>query len=105
MPSDAIMRRSATVISGLAELTIEGQAIRLEPGNSWLVPAGAEHSYRVLEAFTAVEATAPPPRSTGVTTAKQPNLVHLRSAAMTPDLCKAFRRNLTAPGPASHKRC
>ncbi|MET0530356.1 MAG: cupin domain-containing protein [Microvirga sp.] len=48
------------VISGLAELTVEGQTIKLEPGDSWLVPEGAEHSYRVLEAFTAVEATAPP---------------------------------------------
>jgi mannose-6-phosphate isomerase-like protein (cupin superfamily) len=48
------------VISGRAELTVEGQTIRLEPGDSWLVPAGAEHSYRIVEAFTAVEATAPP---------------------------------------------
>ena len=48
------------VIAGRAELTIEGQTIRLEPGDSWLVPAGAEHSYRILEVFTAVEATAPP---------------------------------------------
>jgi len=48
------------VISGRAELTIEGQTLKLEPGDSWLVPAGAEHSYRILESFTAVEATAPP---------------------------------------------
>ena len=48
------------VISGRAELTIEGQTIKLEAGDSWLVPAGAEHSYRILEVFTAVEATAPP---------------------------------------------
>ncbi len=48
------------VISGRAELTLEGQTIRLEPGDSWLVPPGAEHSYRILETFTAVEATAPP---------------------------------------------
>jgi quercetin dioxygenase-like cupin family protein len=48
------------VIAGRAELMIEGQTIRLEPGDSWLVPAGAQHSYRILEAFTAVEATAPP---------------------------------------------
>ena len=48
------------VIAGRAELTIEGQTIRLEPGDSWLVPAGAEHSYRILEVFSAVEATAPP---------------------------------------------
>jgi len=48
------------VISGRAELVLEGQTIRLEPGDSWLVPAGAEHSYRIIETFTAVEATAPP---------------------------------------------
>jgi quercetin dioxygenase-like cupin family protein len=48
------------VISGRAELTVEGQTLRLEPGDSWLVPAGAEHAYRILETFTAVEATAPP---------------------------------------------
>jgi quercetin dioxygenase-like cupin family protein len=48
------------VISGRAELVIEGQTVRLEPGDSWAVPAGAEHTYRILEPFTAVEATAPP---------------------------------------------
>jgi quercetin dioxygenase-like cupin family protein len=48
------------VISGRAELVIEGQTVRLEPGDSWLVPANAEHTYRILETFTAVEATAPP---------------------------------------------
>ena len=60
---DAVRRDYETVgyaISGRAELTIEGQTIKLEPGDSWLVPAGAEHSYRILEVFTAVEATAPP---------------------------------------------
>ena len=48
------------VVSGRAELTLEGQTLRLEPGDSWLVPADAEHSYRIVDAFTAVEATAPP---------------------------------------------
>ena len=48
------------VIAGRAELTIEGQTIRLEPGDSWLVPAGVEHSYSIVESFTAIEATAPP---------------------------------------------
>ena len=38
-------------ISGRAELHTEGQVI---------VPRGAEHSYKILEAFTAVEATTPP---------------------------------------------
>lgn len=48
------------VISGRAELVLEGQTIRLEPGDSWLVPKDAEHSYRIVERFKAVEATAPP---------------------------------------------
>src|ERR671933_1350905 len=48
------------VVSGRAELEIEGQTVQLEPGDSWVVPAGAEHTYRILERFTAVEATAPP---------------------------------------------
>jgi quercetin dioxygenase-like cupin family protein len=48
------------VIGGRAELELEGQTIRLEPGDCWLVPADAEHSYRILEPFTAIEATAPP---------------------------------------------
>ncbi|KMO16681.1 cupin domain-containing protein [Methylobacterium platani] len=48
------------VIAGRAELQVEGQSVRLEPGDSWLVPAGATHTYRILETFTAVEATSPP---------------------------------------------
>jgi mannose-6-phosphate isomerase-like protein (cupin superfamily) len=48
------------VISGRAELELEGQRIELEPGDSWLVPRGAEHRYLILERFTAIEATAPP---------------------------------------------
>ncbi len=48
------------VISGRAELEIEGQTTTLQQGSSWVVPKGAAHTYRVLEAFTAVEATAPP---------------------------------------------
>ena len=48
------------VIEGRAELDLEGQKILLEPGDSWMVPKGAAHSYKILEPFTAVEATAPP---------------------------------------------
>jgi quercetin dioxygenase-like cupin family protein len=48
------------VLEGRAELQLEGQTIRLEPGDSWLVPAGAEHRYVAIEPFVAVEATAPP---------------------------------------------
>lgn len=48
------------VIGGRAELEVEGQLLTLEPGDSWLVPANAEHRYTITETFTAVEATAPP---------------------------------------------
>jgi quercetin dioxygenase-like cupin family protein len=48
------------VISGRAELHLEGQKLLLGPGDSWLVPRHAEHSYTILETFTAVEATHPP---------------------------------------------
>ncbi|BAY62110.1 cupin 2 domain-containing protein [Calothrix brevissima NIES-22] len=48
------------VINGRAELHLEGQTILLEPGNSWVVPKGANHTYKILESFTAVEATSPP---------------------------------------------
>lgn len=48
------------VISGRAELQIEGQTLVLAPGDSWIVPRGAQHAYRILESFTAVEATTPP---------------------------------------------
>jgi quercetin dioxygenase-like cupin family protein len=48
------------VIKGRAELHLEGQLILIEAGDSWVVPKGASHTYKILEAFTAVEATSPP---------------------------------------------
>jgi quercetin dioxygenase-like cupin family protein len=48
------------VLKGRAELHVEGQMVRLEPGDSYVVPRGAEHTYRILETFSAVEATHPP---------------------------------------------
>lgn len=48
------------VIAGRAELHLEGQMVLLEPGDSWVVPKGASHAYKILESFTAVEATTPP---------------------------------------------
>jgi mannose-6-phosphate isomerase-like protein (cupin superfamily) len=48
------------VIEGRAELESEGQTVLLGPGDSWLVPADAEHRYTILETFTAIEATSPP---------------------------------------------
>ncbi len=48
------------VIKGSAELHSEGQTVLLEKGDSWVVPRGASHTYKILETFTAVEATYPP---------------------------------------------
>lgn len=53
------------VISGRAELHAEGQMVLLEPGDSWVVPKGARHTYKILEPFTAVEATHPPAHVAG----------------------------------------
>ncbi len=53
------------VISGKAELHLEGQMLLLEKGDSWVVPKGAKHTYKILENFTAVEATAPPAQAHG----------------------------------------
>ncbi|NDJ19900.1 cupin domain-containing protein [Myxacorys almedinensis] len=47
-------------ISGRAELHLDGQVIVLESGDSWVVPKGVSHTYKILETFTAVEATSPP---------------------------------------------
>lgn len=48
------------VVSGKAELHLEGQKVLLEKGDSWVVPKGASHTYEIKESFTAVEATSPP---------------------------------------------
>ena len=62
-PKEPAQREYETVgyvIKGRAELHIEGQMVLLEPGDSWVVPKGSSHSYKILEPFTAVEATSPP---------------------------------------------
>lgn len=48
------------VISGRAELVLAGKTTSLEPGSSWVVPRGVEHTYRVIETLTAIEATTAP---------------------------------------------
>ena len=47
------------VVSGQVELTVDGQTLTLNPGDSYRVPRGAEHVYRVTQTLTAVEVTAP----------------------------------------------
>ena len=53
------------VIEGKAELHLEGQVLTLQKGDSWVVPKGASHTYKILEAFTAIEATSPPAHAHG----------------------------------------
>ena len=53
------------VIKGKAELHTEGQMLLLEKGDSWVVPKGASHTYKILETFTAIEATSPPAQAHG----------------------------------------
>lgn len=48
------------VLKGRAELHVEDKIIPLEPGISYLVPQGAAHTYKILETFSAIEATSPP---------------------------------------------
>lgn len=48
------------VIQGRAELLMEGQTLLLEAGDSWTVPKGARHTYKIQEPFTAIEVTHPP---------------------------------------------
>lgn len=50
------------LISGQMEIEIDGQCATLKAGDSWLVPAGASHHYRIVDAIVAIEATSPPGR-------------------------------------------
>jgi quercetin dioxygenase-like cupin family protein len=53
------------VITGRARLRAGEHTLDLSPGDSWVVPAGVSHTYEILEAFTAVEATSPPASQAG----------------------------------------
>jgi mannose-6-phosphate isomerase-like protein (cupin superfamily) len=53
------------VVSGAAQLEVNGQTIDLRAGDSWLVPRGARHRYRILESLKAIEATSPPQHGDG----------------------------------------
>jgi len=50
------------VLSGVLELDLAGESVTLRRGDSWLVPAGATHRYRIVEPIVAIEATSPPAR-------------------------------------------
>lgn len=47
------------VVDGRMELTVNGQTVSLEPGDSYCVPRGASHTYRITQTLTAVEVTTP----------------------------------------------
>ncbi|MET4106939.1 cupin domain-containing protein [Hymenobacter sp. UYP22] len=64
-PSASPYETVGYVLKGRAELHIEGQMVLLETGNSWVVPKGASHTYKILETFSAVEATTPPAQAHG----------------------------------------
>lgn len=51
------------MIRGSAQLEVNGETIDLRAGDSWLVPKGARHRYRILEPLAAIEATSPPQHS------------------------------------------
>lgn len=64
-PSQRDYETVGYVIHGRARLHLEGQTVVLEPGDSWVIPKGAVHTYSILESFTAVEATHPPAHAHG----------------------------------------
>ena len=59
-PSTRAYETVGYVLNGRAELHLSEQTIELKTGDSWTVPAGAPHAYKILEAFSAIEATSPP---------------------------------------------
>lgn len=48
-------------LKGQATLVVGDRRVELRPGDSWVVPAGVPHAYRIAHSFAAVEATSPPP--------------------------------------------
>ena len=47
------------VLGGRAELHLGDDVVVLEPGDSWTVPEGTSHTYKILETFSAIESTTP----------------------------------------------
>jgi mannose-6-phosphate isomerase-like protein (cupin superfamily) len=50
------------VLAGRAELHLGDTVVPLASGDSWIVPPETSHTYRILETFSALEATSPPAR-------------------------------------------
>jgi hypothetical protein len=57
-------RRFLHAIVLLPAPMVRSEMVLLERGDSWVVPKGARHSYRILETFTAVRSDQPTGRST-----------------------------------------
>jgi len=53
------------VISGALEIEVDGDTATVCAGESWMMPKGSPHKYRVVEDIVAVEATSPPGRTDG----------------------------------------
>ncbi len=64
-PSARDYETAGYVLKGRAELHIGDQVAILEPGDSWIVNRGVTHTYRILETFSALEATSPPAQAHG----------------------------------------
>ncbi len=50
------------VLSGVLQLDLDGEVVDLRCGDSWMIPVGASHRYRIVEPIIAIEATSPPAR-------------------------------------------
>jgi quercetin dioxygenase-like cupin family protein len=52
-------------MKGKLDVTLNGETAHLGESDSWLIPAGADHRYQVIEDIVAIEATSPPARLGG----------------------------------------
>jgi quercetin dioxygenase-like cupin family protein len=64
-PSARDYETAGYVLGGKAELHIGDQIVVLETGDSWIVNRGVTHTYKILETFSAIEATSPPAQAHG----------------------------------------
>ena len=51
--------QTGTLVSGVLEFVIDGEVLRTEPGDTWCIPGGVEHSARALEDAVVIEVFAP----------------------------------------------
>ncbi|QDT11940.1 cupin domain-containing protein [Planctomycetes bacterium K23_9] len=53
------------VVSGEVEIRFGKEVATLKSGDSWLIPPGTSHRFKILQDLVAVEATSPPARLGG----------------------------------------